>query len=117
MAKLSTRGLLGIALVLSFATSALVYNLLNSSVQKPPTVGEIVVVAKTDIPPKTRITPEMVQEMQIPAEYVQQAAIREVSKVLGVMTREAIVGGEQVVARRLLIEGKQAGFTGVIPPG
>ena len=118
LAKLSNKGLLGIALVLSFATAALVYNLLSSTTQKPPpTVGETVVVAKTDIPPKTRITQDMVQEIQLPSEYVQKAAMRELSKVLGVMTREAIVGGEQVLARRLLIEGKQAGFTGVIPPG
>ena len=118
LAKLSNKGLLGIALVLSFATAALVYNLLSSTTQKPPpTVGETVVVAKTDIPPKTRITQDMVQEIQLPSEYVQKAAMRELSQVLGVMTREAIVGGEQVLARRLLIEGKQAGYTGVIPPG
>ena len=53
----------------------------------------------------------------MPPEYIQKAAMREVAKVVGVMTREAIVAGEQVLERRLLLEGKQAGFTGVIPPG
>jgi len=118
LAKLSNRGLLGIALLISFATAGLVYNFLSSSVQKPqPSIGETVVVAKTDIPPKTRITPEMVQISQIPVDYIQKGAMRELTQVIGVMTREAIVGGEQVLDRRLLLEGRQAGFTGVIPAG
>ena len=82
-----------------------------------PVAGETVVIANADILPKTRITPDMVREIQMPAEYIQLSAMREVSKVVGVMTREAIISGEQVIARRLLIDVKQAGFTGVIPAG
>lgn len=109
---------MGIALVLSLITAGLVYNFLRASTQKPaPSDVATVVVAKSDIPPKTRITLEMVQEAQMPAEYIQSGAMRELSKVLGVVTREAIVGGEQVLERRLLTSGKQAGFTGVIPAG
>ena len=118
MAKLSQKGLLAIALLLSLATAALIYNYLQQAVEKPVTVeGELVIVAKTDIPPKTRVTPEMVQEVRVPREYIQPGAMRELPKVVGVMTREQIVGGEQVLERRLLIEGKQAGFSGVIPAG
>jgi len=109
---------MGIALVLSLITAGLVYNFLRASTQKPtPSDLATVVVAKSDIPPKTRITFEMVQEAQMPADYIQSGAMRELSKVLGVVTREAIVGGEQVLERRLLTSGKQAGFTGVIPAG
>lgn len=118
MAKLSQKGLLAIALILSLATAALIYNYLQQAVEKPVTVeGELVIVAKTDIPPKTRVTPEMVQETRIPREYIQPGAMRELPKVVGVMTREQIVKGEQVLDRRLLLEGKQAGFSGVIPAG
>lgn len=116
--KLSSKGLVGIALALSLITAVLVYNFLKESTKKPlPSDLATVVVAKSDIPPKSRITPEMVQETQMPAEYIQNGAMRELSKVVGVLTREAIVGGEQVLERRLLTAGKQAGFTGVIPAG
>ena len=116
MAKISSKGLVGIALALSLITAVLVYNFLRESAQKQlPAEMATVVVAKSDIPPKTRITPEMVQESQMPAEYIQRGAIRDLSKVVGTTTREAIAGGEQVLERRLLTAGTQAGFTGVIP--
>ena len=118
MAKLSSKGLTGIALVLSFVTAVLVYNFLSQSVQKPVVVeGEAVVTAKVDIPAKTRITAAMVQESRIPAEYIQPGAVRELPTVIGMVTSETIVGGEQVLQRRLFIDGKQVGFTGVIPAG
>ena len=97
MAKLSSKGLTAIALVLSFVTAILVYNFLNQSVQKPPVVeGEPVVTARVDIPAKTRITAAMVQESRIPVEYIQPGAVRELPKVIGMVTSETVVGGEQV---------------------
>ena len=118
MAKLSSKGLTAIALVLSFVTAILVYNFLNQSVQKPPVVeGEPVVTARVDIPAKTRITAAMVQESRIPVEYIQPGAVRELPKVIGMVTSETVVGGEQVLQRRLFTDGKQVGFSGVIPAG
>ena len=118
MVKLSSKGLVGIALGLSLVTSALVYNYLRESSKQPvPSDLATVITARKDIPPKTRITAEMVQEAQLPSEYIQGGAVREMSKVVGVVTREAIIAGEQVLERRLLTAGKQAGFTGVIPAG
>ena len=116
--KLSSKGLVGIALMLSLVTAVLVYKFLHESAQPPaPSNMATVVVAKADIPPKTRITPDMIQETQMPIEYIQPGAMRDMGKVTGVVTREAIVGGEQILERRLLLAGKQAGFTGVIPAG
>jgi len=116
--KLSSKGLVGIALGLSLVTSALVYNYLRESSKQPvPSDLATVITARKDIPPKTRITAEMVQEAQLPSEYIQGGAVREMAKVVGVVTREAIIAGEQVLERRLLTAGKQAGFTGVIPAG
>ena len=118
MVKLSSKGLVGIALGLSLVTSALVYNYLRESSKQPvPSDLATVITARKDIPPKTRITAEMVQEAQLPPEYIQGGAVREMAKVVGVVTREAIIAGEQVLERRLLTTGKQAGFTGVIPAG
>ncbi|MPN23003.1 hypothetical protein SDC9_170388 [bioreactor metagenome] len=73
------------------------------------------VVAKTDIPPKTKITPEMVEETKVPPEYVQPGAVMDLQSVIGIVVREHIVPGEQITERRLVRESKVVGFTGIIP--
>lgn len=116
MAKLSNRNLLFIAILLSFLTALLVYNYLKG-VKNVPMMSEglSVIVAKVDIPPKTKITLEMVSEVKVPAEYIQPGTITSLDKVLGIMVREQIVSGEQISERRLVRESKSVGFTGIIP--
>lgn len=116
MAKLSNRNLLFIAILLSFLTALLVYNYLKG-VKNVPMMSEglSVIVAKVDIPPKTKITLEMVSEVKVPAEYIQPGTITSLDKVLGIMVREQIVSGEQISERRLVRESKSVGFTGSIP--
>lgn len=116
MAKLSSKGLLVIALVMSLFTALLVYNYLKGlSTQAPPKEGVAVVTAKAAIAAKTKITAEMVQTAKVPADYVQPGAFTDLSKVVGVIARDNIVAGEQITGRLLLLEGKSAGFTGLIP--
>jgi pilus assembly protein CpaB len=116
MSKLSSKGLLVVALVMSLVTALLVYNYLKSlSTQTTPRDGVAVVVAKAAIVAKTRITAEMVKTVKIPADYVQPGAITDPAKVVGVTARENIVAGEQITGRLLLLEGKSVGFTGLIP--
>jgi len=116
VAKVSNKGLLVIAVVLSLMTAILVYNYLqgvtNGQVGKE---GISVIVAKVDIAPKTKITPDMVSEVKVPPEYVQPGAVTSLDKVVGTLVREQIVSGEQVSERRLVREGKSVGFTGIIP--
>lgn len=116
MAKLSMKGLLGIAVGLSLLTSLLVYHYLTSAgMTSPRQSGNVVVVAKVDIPAKTQITSEMVQEVQVPAEYMQPGAMQDMNAMIGVITREKIIAGEQILERWLVLEGKVVGFTGLIP--
>lgn len=117
MARMTTKGMMGIALVLSLTTSGLVYNYLQGVSE--PAVRETVpvVVAKTDIPPKTKVTTEMVQIQHVPTEYLQPGAVRDGKQVIGVLAREQIIAGEQITDRRLLIDGKSAGLPGLIPSG
>ena len=118
MAKLSNKSLLAIALVLSLVTVSLVYTFLQSTTSKTVAgEGEIVVVAKTNIPAKTQVSHEMVQELRVPPQYIQPGAMREVPKTVGTMTREAVIAGEQLTERRLLLDGNYFGFSGVIPAG
>lgn len=113
--KLSNKGLLIIAIILSFITTGLVYSYLKKTSNSQPKDTVSVVVAKVDIGPKTRITPEMVQVVMVPAPYLQPGVVHDPKEVIGAMSKEQIVVGEQVTARRIVVEGKSAGFTGLIP--
>lgn len=115
MAKLSGRGLLMIALVLSLLTSVLVYSYLKGVANQAAKQGTPVIVAKVDIPPKTLITAEMVQETSVPPEYIQPGAIIAMTDVVGITSREQIVAGEQITQRRLAVQGQTRGFAGTIP--
>ena len=116
MSKLPLKGLIGIALILSLATSVLVYQYLKGGSKTSLKTDVPVVVAKVDIPAKTKITAEMVQEIRMPAQYIQPGTVTDLKSLLGITTRESIAAGEQITERRLFIEGKAVGFTGVIPP-
>jgi len=116
MAKLSNKKLLAIVMVLSLMITILVYNYLQG-IEKKMAIqdGVSVIIAKTDIAPKTKITAEMVSEVKVPPAYVQPGVVQSLDKVVGIVAREAIVSGEQVSERRLVREGKSVGFTGIIP--
>lgn len=116
MLKLSNRGLMIIAVSLSLVTTGLVYSYLKKAGGSHQADTVSVVVAKVDIGAKTRITPEMVQEIKVPALYLQPGAVSVSKEAVGGLPREPIVAGEQITARRLISEGKSAGFTGMIPP-
>ncbi len=117
MAKLSTKGLIVIALVFSLAAAGLVYSYLQSLAARNVRPGLPVVVAKADIAPKTKMTAAMLKVVEVPDDYIQPGAVRDINKAVGVVAREQIAAGEQVTQRRLFIEGKSAGFSGIIPPG
>ena len=118
MEKLPKKSLFAIALVLSLVTASMIYTFLQSAATKAvSSENEVVLVAKMNIPNRTRIAAEMVQEQRVPREYIQPGAVRELPKAVGTMTREEIVAGEQVLERRLLLPGAKSGFSWVIPPG
>lgn len=113
--KISSKGLLVIAVLLSLVTSTLVYKYLQGMTGKTQTEGTPVIVAKVDIPPKTKITAQMLSENKIPNEYLQPGSMSEMQLVVGAITRDHIIAGEQITERRLVIEGKNVGFSGIIP--
>lgn len=110
MFKLSKKSLLLVAVILSAIFAGLLYRYLST-----PVDAETVIVAKTDISPKTVITAEMIKEASVPKEYIQPNAIQDKKKIVGSIAREAIISGEQITSKRLFVAGKTAGFTGIIP--
>lgn len=116
MAKLSTKGLTVVALVFSLLAAGLVYSFLQNLAAQNNRQGQPVVVAKANIPARTKLTAEMLKVVNVPAEYVQPGAVNDISKAVGVATREQIAAGEQLAERHLLI-GSKAGFAGLVPSG
>lgn len=75
MEKLPKKSLFVIALVLSLVTASMIYTFLQSAATKAvSSESEVVLVAKTNIPNRTRIAAEMVQEQRVPKEYIQPGA-------------------------------------------
>ena len=110
MTKVSKKSLFLIAVALSAVFAFMLYRYLST-----PVGGENVIVAKSDIMAKTTITADMVKEMSVPKDYIQPNALQDKKKVVGSITREAIIAGQQITSRSLIIAGKTAGFTGIIP--
>lgn len=114
MAKFSSKGLLAMAIILSLFVAFTVYKFLDS-VQATTKGDATVVVAKMEIPPNTQITAEMVEQINIPSQYLQPGAIADINSVLGIGAKENIMPGEQITGRLVKVEGKDAGFAGIIP--
>lgn len=77
-----------------------------------------VVVARMEIPPKTPITREMVQQVEVPAASVHPHALRKLSDVVGKVAQEQLVDGEQVLNDRVVEQGTtRAGLPYRVPPG
>ncbi len=109
--------MVGIAVILSLITSVLVYNYLQAVTNKTTKDEQPVVIAKTDIPANTIVTADMVEITYVPSDYIQPGALQDIKTVVGSMSSEYIIAGEQVLSRRMLLEGKTRGFTGLIPAG
>lgn len=99
-----------IAVALSGLFAFMLYRYLNT-----PTASETVIVATTNIAPKTTITDDMIKEVAVPKDYIQPNALKDKKQVVGSITRETVIAGEQITSRRLVVAGKSAGFTGIIP--
>ena len=110
MTKVSKKNLLLIAVALSGLFAFMLYRYLST-----PAAAETVIVAKTDIAAKTMITEDMIKEVAVPKDYIQPNVLKDKKKVIGSITRDAVIAGEQISARRLVIAGKSSGFTGIIP--
>lgn len=114
MAKFSNKGLLSIAVILAGVVALLVYNVL-SDVQPTAKEDAVVVVAKVEILPNTKITSDMVEQVNIPGTFLQPKAMTDINQVVGVYSKEHIMAREQITERLVVGEGRIAGFTGLIP--
>jgi pilus assembly protein CpaB len=71
----------------------------------PEEIG-VVLLAKSDIPPQTPITPEDLLIKEIPVKYIQPGAVTSLAEVIGQISNMPIVAGEQILRTKLLPPGK-----------
>jgi pilus assembly protein CpaB len=76
-----------------------------------------VVVAKTTIPQHTRIAAEMLGLQSLPNAAIHPEAIRDLSVVVGGISRTEIVNGEQVLSPRVATEDRRASLSYRVPEG
>lgn len=116
-------------LILAFGAAALMFVILyvsmNLLVKKEEVVIEktkystestSVVVAKMNIPPRTRIQDNMLQLKEVPVELVPEGAIKDFKDVKDVQVKVSIFAGDILTIQKVFSKTGDDGFVGAIPP-
>lgn len=75
-----------------------------------------VVVAKQDIPAREIITAEMLKVVDVPVDILPPGAATDISSITNCPASVPIQQGDIVTDKKVLMDIKMAGFTGMIPP-
>jgi pilus assembly protein CpaB len=103
----TNRRLLLLALVAGVVAAILVYATLSRSSESAGGAGGAAsmasaVVAKQDIPARTKITTSMVEVRQVPSDTHSELAYTDLSQVVGQVTRYPIATNEEVISSRVV---------------
>ena len=75
-----------------------------------------VVAAKQDIPERTVVKEDMLKVVEVPSELVPEGAFHDVADAVDHPTSTAIQQGDIMTSRKVYVDIRMAGFTGIIPP-
>ena len=81
----------------------------------PPIEKKSVVVAKVNIPPRTRIQENMLQIKEVPVDLVPEGVITSFDEVKNVQVRASIFSGDILTVQKVFNAQANEGFTGDIP--
>lgn len=109
-----------LAAAASILLGVLLFVYLDESPAPPPQPqskeSTIVVVAASDIAPRTIIQSNMLTTKEIPTAMVPEGAITDMREVVGKPARFQLIRDDIVTDKKVLMDIKMAGFTGIIPP-
>ena len=118
--------LLALAAVCGLLMFGLFFGILSAMNNEPQPVTETkevakietvkVVVAKQNIPVRTRIQESMLQLKEMPETAVPEGAIKDFSTILNEPARVTIFAGDVLTQQKLFGERREDGFLGTIPP-
>lgn len=96
-----------IAIIFSLLTTYLIYNYLKGVKKSEPEVKyTTIIVAATDIFPRTKITSDMVNEVKVIEGSYLTESVQDKSKIVGMYTKERILMGEVIPQDRIMEESK-----------
>ena len=116
--------LAGVAGFLMFVTIMLVMSLLTDKevavvpeTPPPPAIEtSSVVVAKVNIPPRTRLQEAMLQMKELPVDMIPDGAIKNFDEVINVQVKVSIFAGDVLTNQKVFSDKTVEGFVGEIPP-
>src|SRR4051812_20169517 len=115
----NSRRALMISLICGLVAAFLVYRLVSSA--SPGSTDAIktvpVVVAKQDIPPRTVIDASMLAIKDVPTSLKLPTVFTDMKTAIGMVSREHIAAGEQLLNVKLAGSSQALGFAGQVPTG
>lgn len=106
--KNNNKKILIIAVIMALITSFVGYKFLTDIKPSSTNVEEMkLIVAAEDIPPRTKIEPNMIKEIKVPSESYILDSIQDREKLIGSFTKEQILEGEIIPKQRLIQEDKK----------
>lgn len=88
----------------------------EKAAEKPQTNLVQVIAAKQDIPERTVVKEDMLKVVEVPSELVPEGAFHDVADAIDHPTSTAIQQGDIMTSRKVYVDIRMAGFTGIIPP-
>jgi pilus assembly protein CpaB len=123
-ASRSSRAFLFLGLILAVVAAVLVFVAVNrgggEGGEAAPTSTKAVVVADKDIAARTELTGGMLSVKQVPADQALRGAFTDTEQVVGQVTRQDILEGEQLTATKVGPQTKaerEEGLSFVLPSG
>ena len=110
-------GIIGVALILGIATAVLIYFQFQRLEAKSKKNWLPVVVALQDIPPRTKVTREMIELSRFPKELIAENAVTQIEQAENRMATKAISAKEQIRVGDLVQEGQLPTLAVEIPEG
>lgn len=117
MSNLVNKKVLIIALIFGLITFliSIVYLGNVSSNQKYKNESVKIIVAKTNIPPRSIISKELISFRNIPRQYLVEGAAQKPEEVLDKVTTTQLLAGEQISVLKLLQRGTKLGLSFIVP--
>lgn len=106
-----------LAIITGLLTAILTISYINSSKNQIPASMKTteVIVARVDIEANVAITSEMVEIKELPESSVHNNSIRSINDVVGQITSEKVIAGEQIIKDRLAIGQTDTSVSFTIP--
>lgn len=111
--------LLILSLVLAMLAAVSVFRYLDNVENTAKAAANLVqvVVAKDDIPARTKLTEAMFTVVEVPKDFRHADAVLDKNQVKNTFAADRLLAGEQVLSSRLVFEDSKSGLSYKISPG